>query len=213
MIDSIAWRRGGRRPARFLILITLALACLPPWLVGCGGDGPSPPEVTPSSPVAATSGPASQETGGVPADFSLEYHRLWPRTADYAITIGSGGEGRIELHHQRSDPTPDETVFEESFEVAPAELAALFQLMSKRGMFTEEWDEHCPEGGPGEGMTVTAGGQTFEGPNTNCLMGEQEPNVQAVYSAIRALVPPAIVKRFSKAHEASRFFVPPQSVW
>jgi hypothetical protein len=154
MSDRIAWRRCARRLARPFVLVALALACLALLLAGCG-DEPSPQDATPSYVVVAASSPSGQETEGVPADFAYYYECL--RHGDAAEELFyqiyfHDGRGWIVLFLSDTWKT--------SFNVAPAEVAAMFRLMSDRGLFTKEWEYH-ETGDGGSGTNEAGDGGTF----------------------------------------------------
>ena len=109
-------------------------------------------------------------------------------------------EGTIEFLPDYPEHEPP--VWRERFQVSPRQMADLFALMEKTGLFDREWadsGEPCV-GGSLEWLSVDAGGRRITVPSTPQDAGAIEP----LYACIRELAPLEIWKRLSVRHEEFR---------
>jgi hypothetical protein len=139
-----------------------------------------------------------------PDDFSVEYE--WhegslppPYHYEYTITIKPDGQAEFMM----IPDYPSKTVLRwtESFTVKAEELDRFYRMIVTNGLFTKKWRmlDPLPVGGSRQSMTVTAGGKqvAVEAP----LVPDQDASAKAIYSALEALVPKAIVDTLNARRE------------
>lgn len=138
-----------------------------------------------------------------PADFAVHYE--WregtvppPHHYAYAITVGPGESGTI--HYQPGYDFQNPPVWVESFAVTAAALDELYALV--QSLLSRRWAEvkDRPVGGELETATVTLNGQTHDIPTV--LNPRDRTQVQAVYTAIRALVPRSLWQKLEQQRQA-----------
>jgi hypothetical protein len=140
-----------------------------------------------------------------PDDFRIEYY--WsngsvspPYQYAYHITIESNGQSKAVLMCGYQDPkaTGVPTSWTESFTVQQAKLDELHALLAQEGLYNQDWTQKQvpPVGGGVEEIIVTARGQQI-----SIVTYIPASHTTAMFSAIRALVPPAIWTKFDDQRE------------
>ena len=140
----------------------------------------------------------------VPDDLFIRYD--WhegtippPYHYEYTISIGADGRGQVEMMPGYSSSAAP--VWTEGFSVSPEALAGLYRLMGKRRLLATRWREieRPPVGGSTNWLSVTAGGRQVCTPAF--IVPAQQPAAEAVYAAIKALVPQEIWDRLHEQRE------------
>ena len=149
---------------------------------------------------AAGGSEGSGAAAAAPADFAVAYH--WSNGAlpppyhySYSVHLGPGSGGRIEFR-----PGYDSTAWTERFAVTRAQLDSLHAALRERGVFDREWPEGPPiAGGPAEYLDATAGGRRVRLPSMP--RDEDRAALRGVYAAVRALVPPEVLRGLEERRE------------
>jgi hypothetical protein len=128
-----------------------------------------------------------------PGDFTVEYffERTLPPPRDYTytITVVPTGEGRLVRLDVSVEPPKEE--WSGRFVVDARQMDSLYRTMVDSGVFTRRWREDTPyEGGSYQKLTVVAAGRTVI--VGSYLAAEERKAADAVYDAVRALVPKAL---------------------
>ncbi|MGH9425940.1 MAG: hypothetical protein ACRD2L_06525 [Terriglobia bacterium] len=149
----------------------------------------------------ATAHPGTDEQDMMPDDFSVAYE--WragslppPSHYEYTITIKPTGQSEIVL-------TPDYPGFAppkwtETFKVEAQSLHDLYRVMVENALFTKKWRrlDGVVVGGSKQTMVVTVRGKRIT--VKDHLVDEQEAPAEAMYSAVKALVPKEIWDRLQE---------------
>lgn len=189
-------RRAGRRhvstaPIENLITTSSIHSTLP------NGESVDVPD-QPNTPKLA-------QAAARPADFAV-YHEEFsaplppPHSWQRCLWIGPGLEGVVEMIP--GDRSPRNPVWQERFALQDAHLDWLHQVLRDQGAFGGEWQasRDVPIGGGGEQLTVTTGGRHITIP---AFVSEDRGRAASVmFTATRALVPPAIWERLTAAQAA-----------
>jgi len=140
-----------------------------------------------------------------PADFAVVYE--WqegslppPYHYAYTLRIGPGESGSIAYQPDYAFSNPP--VWTEPLALSAADLDALYALAVARGVLRERWADvdDPPVGGEVEWAEITVDGRVYALP-AHVSAADQEA-VQAVYAAIRALVPAAIWEKLEAQRQA-----------
>jgi hypothetical protein len=160
---------------RFVVVVLVVL------MAGCGDD-------------------AGLDPDAVPPDFAFEYS--WyegsvapPWHYSFDIVLGPDGAGSVTFWPDyRGSGTPNWT---EPLAPAPEEIESVYFTMYDEGVFGRSWEEdpEPPVGGSVAGITVVAGGQTYEIPFDLRSAADREA-VVAVYGAVEELVPNEVWREF-----------------
>lgn len=192
-MDNDTNKKTRLRPLAVLVIALVSVAS------GCVAKGepvkPTPPLTT-------------------PADFALRYE--WqagsmppPYHYEYSIRLGPGPAGEITFWPDYPwDGTP---VWTESFTLAEESLPDLHALIAGAGVFTRQWRERddAAVGGSLERMQVTADGRTVSIPSQ--LAPDDAAAIEAVYAAVRGMVPKDIWDRLmARRDEYERNYSPPE---
>jgi hypothetical protein len=123
-----------------------------------------------------------------------------PTAVHGAATKYEPAEGTIEFLPDYPEHEPP--VWRERFPVSPQQLADLFALMEKTGLFVRQWADSGEQrvGGSLEWLSVDAGGRRIAVPSTP----QDADAIQPLYAFIRELAPPETWKRLSVRHEEFR---------
>ncbi len=125
-----------------------------------------------------------------------------PYQSHYNIQLSSGHRGSMTMRPGVSGDEPP--VWRQSFPVSPHALEALRAMMSVHGVFSRDWQKagpgQRPIGGGSEDLQVVSNGRTFSIPS---YLGDRqaEPDAQAVYTAINALVPAKVRANIEAQHQ------------
>jgi hypothetical protein len=141
--------------------------------------------------------PAANEPATRPDDFRIEYE--WragslppPWHYEYTIIIDSTRSEIVLIPDYPSAAAPK---WAEYFKVEKQGLDDLHRVMAENGLFTQKWRrlDPAPVGGSNQKLVVTARGKRFK--VEDYLISEQQDSAQAMYAAVRSLVPKEIWER------------------
>lgn len=113
-----------------------------------------------------------------------------PYHYEYSIRLQADGKGEVTMiPDYAGEGVP---VWSEPFTVAPAQLNQMYATMVARGLLSERWAalDDPPVGGSSEDMSVVAAGRTVTIPAF--VAPAQQSRAEAIYAALREVVPPAI---------------------
>lgn len=113
-----------------------------------------------------------------------------PYHYEYAIRLQADGKGEVTMIPDY--PGEGVPVWTEPFTVAPAELDQMYATMVAEGLLDERWSalDSPPIGGGSATMTAVAQGRTVAIPAF--LPPAQQSRADAIYAALRGVVPQAI---------------------
>lgn len=133
-----------------------------------------------------------------PDDFRAEYE--WhagslPPPAHYEYTIIITSSSRSEIVLTPDYPSTTAPKWTEYFNEEEQGLNDLYRVMVENGLFTRKWRRlnAAPVGGSNQALVVTAQGKRFK--VEDYLVPEQQASAEAMYAAVRALVPKEIWDR------------------
>ncbi len=151
------------------------------------------------------SGCLAQPAGPAPDDFQLTYS--WregslppPYHYSYSITLGADGAGEVRMTPDY--PSEGVPVWTEPFSLDRDTLDRMYATMVEQGLLRERWRAESipPVGGSSEDLTAVAGGRTVEIPSF--VVASQRERAQAIYAALRSVVPNEIFADLEARREA-----------
>lgn len=140
-------------------------------------------------------GCAAQGGATAPDDLLITYE--WregslppPYHYEYSIVLRADGNGEVTMVPDY--PGEGVPVWSEPFSVERASLDQMYATMVEQGLLSQRWsaEDSPPVGGSSEDMSVVAGGRTITIPSF--LPSAQQARAEAIYAALRAVVPQAI---------------------
>ena len=92
-------------------------------------------------------------------------------------------------------PSSQVPTWTETFTLEPSDLDNLYQTLTAQGLWTQTWkgQDNPPVGGSSDSLSARANGRTFGIPAY--VVSGQEKQVQVIYAAVQALVPPAVMQK------------------
>lgn len=149
-------------------------------------------------PINSIAQDANNPMNITPDDYLVEYQWIAgtmppPYHYEYLIRINSSDQGQIFYWpNYKGKDTPEWT---ERFSVSPDQLDLLYKKMKDQRLFTEKWQaqEIHIIGGSHEFINVTANMKKIRVPAF--VVPEQKERIKGIYTAVRALVPKAIMEK------------------
>ena len=110
---------------------------------------------------------------------------------DYSLRLDADGHGEVTMTPRQMGAPDTAGKWSASFQLTPAELARLEQLLARNGLFTTDWQSGAPiPCGPAGILHVTRG--TREVTIPEAVTTDQQHQAEALISGVRDVVPPSI---------------------
>jgi hypothetical protein len=131
-----------------------------------------------------------------PQDLSINYH--WdngslppPYHYGYTITVNAQGQGKFSMQASYEQ----KSAWQETFQVPALDLDRLYQTLSKKELFTQNWSKQLlAPGSNAQTLLVTADRHQYQVQDP--LPPGQQATANQMYGAVKDLVPTKIWQKF-----------------